>query len=441
MRKLLKALRQSFITIFILLSPTLWAESIGLQEILAYATKNAVTLKIKQTDVLIESKNVQSAESAYYPSLNVVYTGEYNQAQDGVPFGTESVGCVTISNGTRYQSSLALQLNYDLYHFGATDKRVEVASTELDIKKMEWCSQEKQLHQQILQHYAGASKGTIEIDYRTQMLELRRKLYDMKIRLYKAGKYSKDDLGDEAIYVISLQRDIENISMQYQEDIIKLSQLSHKDIPKSVVLLPLKTNIEDSSTQGYDETTEGIIINKKILQKKDEISLQFREQLPSFGLYSSYYYYGTDPKDYDYTISRINKKSWNVGISLKYNIFEGFKHSSNEGRLKLELYRLEQELEEAKHNYAYEAKSKITRIEELKALKEHEQNLLDENYKKRDMLNRLYELKRIDSITKINAEYELLERALNIEIRDIDAAFESALLNILHRGTNQCSPH
>lgn len=425
----------------LLLSPALWAESISLQELLNYTTENAVTLKIKQTDALIESKNVQSAKSAYYPVLNVVYNAEYNQAQDGIPFGSESVGGVTISNGTRYQSSLAFQLNHDLYHFGATNMRVDIASSALDIKKMEWCSQEKQLHQQILQYYTSACKGTTEIDYRTQMLELRKTLYDMKSRLYRAGKYSKVDLGDEAIYIMTIQRDIENISMQYQEDIIRLSQLSHKDINKDVTLLPLNTPLENSSIQVYDETTEGVILNKKISQKKDEISLQFREQLPSVGLYSSYYYYGSHPTEYDYTITHINKKSWNVGLALKYNIFEGFKHSSHEQRLKLELHRLKQELEDARHNYDYEAKSKTTRIDELNTLKEHEQHLLDENYKKRDMLSRLHKLKKIDSITKINAEYELLERALNIETRDIDTAFESASLNILHRGTNECSPH
>jgi len=425
----------------LLLSPTLWAESISLQELLNYTTENAVILKIKQTDALIESKNVQIAKSAYYPILNVGYNAEYNQAQDGIPFGSESVGGVTITNGTRYQSFLAFSLNYDLYHFGVTDKKVEVAFSELDIKKMEWCSQEKQLHQKILQYYSSACKGTTEIDYQTQMLELRKKLYDMKSRLYRAGKYSKVDLGDEAIYIMTIQRDIENISMQYQEDIIRLSQLSHKDLSKDIKLLPLNTNLENNSIQIYDETTEGVIFNKKISQKKDEISVQFREQLPSVGLYSNYYYYGSHPKEYDFTISHINKKSWNVGLALKYNIFEGFKHSSKEQRLKLELLKLEQELEDSRHNYAYEAKSKITRIDELNTLKEHEQHLLDENYRKIEMLNRLHKLKKIDSLTKINAEYELLERALNIETRDIDAAFESASLNILHRGTNQCSPH
>ena len=427
--------------IFILLSPPLWANTITLEEILDYATKNAVSLKIKQTDALIESKNIQSAKAAYYPSLNVVYNAEYNQALDGVPLGVEYVGGLTISNETRYQSSIAFQLNYNIYNFGATKKRVNIASGEFDIKKMQWCSAEKQLHQQILKHYASANKANIKIKFKTQMLELRKKLYSMKERLYRVGKYSKIDLGDEAISIISLKRDIDNIAMLYNEDIIKLSQLSHKKITKDVTLLPFNINDKNHFIQKYDETTEGKILNKKIMQKKDEISMQFREQFPSLGLYSSYYYYASHPTKYDYTVSNLNKKSWNIGLSLKYNIFEGFKHSTNKQRLKLELHRLKQELDVAKHNYVYEDKSKIIKIKELGILKKHEQYLLEENYKKRDMLNRLYEIKKIDSITKINAEYELLERALNIESRDIEIAFERVSLNILHRGVNQCSQH
>ena len=434
-------IKKLYLATLLTLSPSLWAETVSLQEILNYATENAVTLKIKQTDALIESKNIEGAESAYYPTLNAVYNNEYTESLDGIPLGTESIGGITISNGTRYQSSLALQLNYDLYHFGSTDKRVEIASSGFDIKKMEWCSQEKQLHQQILERYASARKANVEQEHRTQMLDLRRELYTIKERLHKAGRYSKVDLGDEAIYMITLERDIENVSMGYQEDMIRLSQLSRKEFGKDVTLLPLNAKSENISIDNYDETTEGVILNKKIQQKKDEISLQFRQQLPSLGLYSNYYLYSSNPTEYDKAITDIEKKSWNVGFALRYNIFEGFKHSSDESRLKLELHRLEQELDEAKHSYSYEAKSKITRISELITLKEHEQHLLEENYKKREMINRLRKLKKIDSITKINVEYELLERALNIKIREIESEFESASLNILHRGINQCSPH
>lgn len=427
--------------IFLLLSPTLWAETVSLEELLTYATERSAILKMQETDVLIESTNVQSARSAYYPSLNLVYNNEYTESLDGIPLGTESIGGITISNGTRYQSSLALQLNYDLYHFGATDKQVDIALGGVNIKNLEWCSKEKQLHQQILEHYASAQKASVEKKYRTRMYQLREELYKMKERLYKVGKYSKVDLGDEAIYMIGLQRDIENSSMVYQEDIIRLSELSRKKLSKDVVLLPMNINIKDISIKKYDETTEAIIFHKKIEQKQNEISLQFKQQLPSLGLYSSYYFYGSDPVAYDDAVSDMQKKSWNVGLAIRFNIFEGFKHSADKERLTLELQHLNQELEEASHNYSYDTQSKTTRINELETLKEHEQNLLKKNEKKIELVNRLYKAQRIDSITKINTEYELLDRALSIKLREIEAEFESESLNILHRGTKQCTQH
>ncbi len=428
------------IIIFLVIGSVVWADPVSLQEILNYASQNAKTLQMKATDALIESKNIKSAESAYYPSLNFVYNAEYNQALDGSSLGTEYVGGLSISNSTRYQSSMALQLNYDLYHFGATDKRVGIASSAFDIKNIEWCTQEKQLHQKILEYFTSARKAIVERDYRVKMLELRKKLYTMKERLYNAGRYSKVDLGDEAIHIIMIERDVENALMHYKEMLIRLSQLSRMELSGDVLLLPLDMN-KESFIDEYDDTTEAILLKKRILQKKDEISLALREQLPSFGLYSNYYLYGSHPEEYDYTMSHIDKKSWNVGISLRYNIFEGFKHSAGYERLKLELRRLKQEFDEAKHVYDYEIRSKTTKIEELATLKEHEEELLQENYKKRDMLSRLRVKQKVDSITYMNSEYELLERALNIETRKIDSSFESMSLRILNKGIDKCSPH
>ena len=229
--------------------------------------------------------------------------------------------------------------------------------------------------------------------------------------------------------------------MRYQENVIRMSQLSYMKISQDAELLPIGANKENTFIEKYDNTTEALIFHKRLTQKKDEISLQLREQLPALGLYSNYYLYGSHLTDYDYTISHINKKSYNIGLSVRYNIFEGFKHSASKERLKLELQHIEQEYDEAKHVYEYETKSKTTRISELETLKEQEQHLLREDYKKIDMLTRLRKKQKIDSITKLNAQYKLLERILNIEIRNIDTAFESASLYILNRGINQCSPH
>lgn len=430
-------------TIFVALifSTSIFAKTVSLEEILEYATQHSKALALKQTDALIELKNINSAKSAYYPSLNLLYNAEYNEALDGTPLGVESIGGMTISNETRYQSSMALQLNYDLYHFGVTDTYVNIASLEYKIKKIEWCFAQKQLHQAILEYYTKALKSEAEIEYKTKMLEIRKKLYSMKERLHAAGKYSKIDLGDEAIYIMTIERDIENNIMEYKENSIRVSQLSTMEMDDNIKLLPLHAEKENTISDNYPDTIQGQILYKKITKKREEISLNMRQQLPSLGLYSNYYLYGTHPKEYDYTVRHLNEKSWNIGLALRVNIFEGFKHSTAQERLQLELQRLEQEFDEAKHNYEYDTKSKNTKIMELSLLKKHEQSLLEENYKKREMLYRLREEQNIDLLTQLTSEYELLKHALSLHTREIDASFEKISLNILNRGVDKCTQH
>lgn len=420
---------------------SVFAKTVSLEEILEYATQYSKTLALKQTDVLIEAKNINSAKSAYYPSLNLLYNAEYNEALDGAALSVESIGGMTISNETKYQSSMALQLNYDLYHFGVTDTYVNIASLEHKIKKIEWCFAQKQLHQAILDYYTKALKSEAEIEYKKKMLEVRKKLYGMKERLHAAGKYSKVDLGDEAIYIMTIERDIENNIMEYKENSIRVSQLSTMEMDDNIKLLPLDAEEENTISDNYPNTIQGQILYKKIAQKKEEMSLNIRQQLPSLGLYSNYYLYGTHPKEYDYTVQHLNEKSWNIGLSLRVNVFEGFKHSTAQERLQLELQRLEQEFDEAKHNYAYDTKSKNTKITELSLVKKHEQSLLQENYKKREMLHRLREEQNVDLLTQLTSEYELLKQALSLHIREIDASFEKISLNILNRGVDKCAQH
>jgi outer membrane protein TolC len=427
----------------LMLCSSLWAaDSVSLQEVLEYATKNAKTLTLKELDAKIESKNVKAAKAGYYPTLGVVYNAEYNQALDGSSLSSEYVGGMTISNQTRYQSSMALQLNYDLYHFGATTKQVQIARQEQHVKQIEWCNAEKKLHEQILEKYADARKMILEKSYRHKMLIVRQKLYNAKERLYNAGQYSKVDLGDEAIAIIGLERDIENARMQYKEDIIRISQLSYMPIKVDDYLLPIGLQkIKKIIRLKFEKTPKGRELLERIKQKENEISLHTREELPSIALYSNYYFYSSHPTEYDYTISHFNKKSWNIGFALKYTIFSGFKSSSKKERLHLELMHLKEEFADARHNYKADIRSKTVKIAELNLLKKDELHLLKENGKKIEMLDRLRKEQRVDLLTRLNAEYELLQRTLNIETRKVDTAFERTSLSILQRGIKECTQH
>ncbi len=393
---------------------------------------------MKQTEVRIADTNIENAQSAYYPSLNFVYNGEYNRALNGESLSVESVGGTTITSTTRYQNSLALQLQYDLFHFGATDKQVSIATLERNTKQKERCLTEQQLHQSILDYYVKALKSKEEKVSKIKMLELRRQIYEMRERLYKAGESSKVDVGNEAITVVELQTEIENTLMEYKESLIRLEQLSTLTFEKDVELLPLDMqNIKTS--KNFEETLEAQKIQIQILQKKEELSLNLRRQFPSLGLYSNYYLYGSDADVYRESFKDISKKSWNVGLSLRLNIFEGFKHSSTHERLHLEVKKLEQQYEQAAHDFRYETKSKKSKFEELSLMQTHAQNLFDEDKNKQEMLERLRAMEQIDKISYLSFLHEQAQHAMQANIRSIDKAYEARSYEILHRGLDKCT--
>ena len=430
--------------VFILLlffTSCLFAREVTLEEIFEYASKNALSLKMKEIDASIEATAIESAESGYYPVFNLVYNTEYTESLDGIPLGSESVGGITISNGTRYQSSAALQMNYNLYSFGATQKQVLAAQFSTQAKKEEWCLQEQQLYEQILEKYTDALKLLQESIYKKEMLHIRKKLYSAKERLYKAGQYSKVDLGDEAIYIITLERDIEDAILGYKQSIMKLAELSYMPLKPTDTLVPFQELNTSMSNTSFELTPKAQMLRHEIEAKKAQISLQTRKQLPSLGMYGNYYLYASDPKEYDYPITHLRNKSWNVGFSIRFNIFNGFQDSSESTRLNLELQKLQQQFNDAKHSFIYDNKSKSLQLRELTILQSKEERLLDENKKKLAMIQRLREHKKVDLLTQLNAQYELLQRTLNLEKRTIDKKATAIALEIAHRGVEACTQH
>jgi outer membrane protein len=423
---------------FLVISLSLDAQTLSLDEILEYASGHSKMLAMKQTDVRIADTNIENAQSAYYPSLNFVYNAEYNRALDGGSLSVESVGGTTITSTTRYQNSLALQLQYDLFHFGATNKQVSISELERTTKQKEWCLSEQQLHQSLLEYYAKALKAKEEQTSKLQMLDLRREIYVMKERLYQAGESSRVDVGDEAIAIVELQTEIENAFMEYKESLIRLEQLSTLAFEENIELLPLEVQQIEKS-KNFEETLEAQKIQTQIAQKQEEVSLNLRRQFPSLGLYSNYYLYGSDADIYKESLKDVGKKSWNIGLSLRLNIFEGFKHSTTHQRLLLEVKKLEQQYEQAEHDFLYETQAKKSKFEELTLMQTHTQELFHEDKNKQEMLERLRATEQIDQISYLSFIYQQAQHTMQAKIRDIDKAYEAFSYKILYRGLDQCT--
>lgn len=333
---------------------SLAAGEIRFAELQTAALENSHRLKVRSIDTRIEEARLGSLTSSLYPQLSLGYNGEYSKNLDSAASGNIMVGDMTISPNTLYKNSLALRLNYELYRFGTTLKQIEISEKEISIKKLEQCSEEVKLVSELLDHYARAQKADAENRHKSRMHTLRRELYGLKQRLYAAGKESRVSVGDEAIRLIDLEREIERSKMTYEENLLALSKLSHTELDlQTTRLLPLEPLAAATGNLDFDTVAQARRYQEKILQKNAEIMMLDRSQLPTVSLYSAYYLYGSDGHNANDALNETRSK-----LTMTERLREqGEADAVSEVSVKLEALERELTLESEKIQHAYEAES------------------------------------------------------------------------------------
>jgi outer membrane protein TolC len=418
-----------------------FSKEISYEALKISATEKSHRLKLRTIDTSIEKTRLDSVYSGLYPQLSLGYSGEYNKNLDQTTSGSISVGGTTINSAVRNKDSLALSLNYELYHFGTTLKQIEISKKEIAFKKLEVCNEENKLFREILDLYATAQKAQSEQNYKAQMHALRQELYTLKQRLYAAGKESRVSVGDEAIRLIELERDIERAQMSYEENLIALTKLSHIDLDlKSTQLLPLGTKAKDIHIGSFEESSQARQYRDKIDQKNTEISLNIRTQLPVLSLYSNYYLYGSDMHNAYNAFEDMKPNSWNAGLSLRWNLFEGFKYNSESARLHFERDRLNEEYALAKREFDAQTQISQQKIDRLTQLQKNNVLIVNESRSKIAMIKRLREHGEADAVSEVSVKLETLERELTLESERIQHAYEAEALKLQHRGAEECTP-
>lgn len=415
------------------------AGEIRFGELQTAALENSHRLKVRSIDTRIEEARLGSLTSSLYPQISMGYNGEYSKNLDSAASGNIMVGDMTISPNTLYKNSLALRLNYELYRFGTTLKQIEMSEKEISIKKLEQCSEEVKLVSELLDHYARAQKADAENRHKSQMHTLRRELYGLKQRLYTAGKESRVSVGDEAIRLIDLERDIEKSKMTYEENLLALSKLSHTELDlQTTRLLPLEPLAAAAGNLDFDTVAQARQYQEKILQKNAEIMMLDRSQLPIVSLYTNYYLYGSDSHNANDALNATRPNSWNAGLSIRWSLFEGFKYYSESSRLHYELQRIHEEYALAKREFDYETQTKQQHLERLSMLTKNETEALNETRSKLTMTQRLREQGEADALSEVSVKLERVEREMTLEIETLQHAYEAESLKLQHRGVDAC---
>lgn len=433
---------RSFVWLALFGTASLPAAQIDYATLVASAVEHSHRLLIRSIDTRIEEAKRDGLYSVFYPQISLGYNAEYNRNLDPAASGSLMVGDMMINSSVPYKHSGVARMNYELYRFGATMKQIESAEKGIAAKRLETCVEETRLRSDILDRYADALRSQSEREHKERLCDARRSLYGLKQRLYDAGKESRISVGEEAIRILDLERDIERARMAFEENVISLSNLSHVEMGSNETRFsPLgASSAVDEPLLSFFRTPNARMYEERLSQKESEIEALSRSQLPVVSLYSSYYLYGTDPHDFAAGFEAIRPNSWNAGISLRWSLFEGFKYDAESARLKLERDRIRAEAELSKREFDHEARRSKEKINRLAALSSNDERAIDETAARLAMTQRLREQGEADALAVANLQIERIEREMTLESETIQKSYEAEKLRLQHRGVDACTP-
>lgn len=417
------------------------AKSLGYFEVLTKAIDNSYDLKMTQKDIDISLSSLKEAKADYYPILKTGFNTEYtNDLND--QGRVSSVGGTFIPPNTQFQDMFSVGINYNLFDFGVTRKKVGIARKEVFQKKFERKRTLRELKFDITELYTNALLAYKEVKIKRAILDVDTEVFNMNKRLYDAGSISKIDLANDAIKVAKLVSDIDNLENElsstltdlsfYTGEKYKISDIDLLDFDENA-LLPVNLQIPTGENQIYQlqaeqkkvldvypdfdckKSEEYQIYQLEIEKKKAELEILKKQRLPQFGFYTNYILYGYERSNVGQALKNLEQTNVSFGISSQLPIFDGFKNQAQRRKAELEISRLEIErdkkLAELENKHEKLQQTSIFYNKEIS----NQQDLLAKVNDKLDMIDKLDEQQLVNKTEVLTNKEELLTQKLELE--------------------------
>lgn len=401
-----------FLLLILLIPISVQSAEVSFKDTLHSAINNSFDLKMSTLDIGISKAQLSATRADWYPTLSLQFNSEYNKdLQNGK--GTYAyAGNTMIIPYTQYRDMLYFTVSYNLLDFGIQGKKVNIAKKELLQKEVSYNMQLKELKLKILDLYTKAQISNNAINTKKEILLLYENMFKNKERMFKAGINNKLTVMDEAVKIAKTQNEIETSLLELKEALEDLSHYTNiKYDVANLSMLPIDDEFYKSigDKQEADNpviqtkiqkreynfefdpnnTDEAKYYDLEIEKKESELSILKRQLLPSFRVYTGYSLYGQNPNNYYTSYQDISQRSFVVGISSQYTLFDGFKNRANRKKTKLEIEKLkvekEKKLSELTNRYQKSVNSYETYSTELENNKKMLINVKD----KYDAVNRL----------------------------------------------------
>jgi len=399
----------------------LFAKVYSFDSLLELIKKNSIELKIHDTEMLIQKIEIDKIKSNYLPKVYIQGYSEYNKDLSESDNEIASVGSDVITNYTQFQNALSLKLDYLLYDFGKKNKKIENEEIKYKIKKLEKCLKYQSLAEKTLDIYKQILTYRIEINYYQELLKLKKEIYVLKQRLYKAGEISKVELADLAIEILTLENELRNKKEEYETLLFELSKhtgvrFSVEDNFREFLISPKPINMDFTKSVKYR------LSNLKIKQKEKELEIIKLNKLPTVSMYASYNLYGQD-RNYVNSLENIRQNSYKIGIAFKMDIYDGNINDYEKKKTALEIKKLKLQQQLEKREFANKIAKLRKNLEYLYSINSNNYVLKRNIEISENMQNRLNKVKKIDTVTHLQKKISLIKQKLQIDNKKIELGY------------------
>ncbi len=383
------------------------------EDVLRATLSHSHDVRMSALDIGISRTQLKEARSAYFPTLNTRFNSQYTKDLTNTTSPqVTAIGDTILVQNTFYQNSLSLNASLNLYDFGKREDRVLMAAKDIPLKEAVYAQSIRETKIKALETYRDLLVQTTELESKRQLLLLYKEIAINKQKLYDAGIVSKIDVSDEAIKVVKLIDEIDNLKVKVISTLENLSLLTGESYrADELQVAHFKEEGDPDGAVPFDPSTspEARIYELALEKKKAEINALRKEVFyPQFSLYSTYVYYGQDPDKYSAAYGDMRARTFYVGLAATIPIFDGFKNSAQVDRARIELERLKVEKEKklAELSNRYEKLQEQSRA--LKKILGNQQEIMTRTEEGTTMTGRLAEQQIVEYIDYLKKRIELV---------------------------------
>ena len=308
-----------FLVLFISTLNLFSSEILTLEKAIDISLKNNYSVTIARNQQIIADRNLNYGRAGFLPILDAYAAQTWNSDNlppNSFPFNYFSAG---INFNWTIFDGFKMFRNYDklteLKDISDLDLRYRIENTALSVYDT---------------YYSIIKEIFFENLYK-ETVELSQTRYNIYKDMYDVGKVSKLELIQSQVYLNEDKSKLYNQTTLVKNLKIVLNQILTRDINSDFEVsdtITYKNNLElkNLSDLVSKNNTELLISQKNKIISDLDINISKSNFMPKLGVFASFGYASTNN---NYMIPSINKNLVYYGISLSYNIFNGFNNSND----------------------------------------------------------------------------------------------------------------